>query len=245
VRALVLGGTGEARELAVRLTDLGIEVTSSLAGRVTRPELPLGEVRIGGFGGAAGLRAYLRATNPSVVVDATHPFARTITQHAVQVCGETSTPLLVLRRPGWTAGPDDDWIRLPSIDAAAAYVRASAPGTVFLTTGRHDLAAFADDDSHEFVVRSVDPPEGRIPPRMTLVLDRGPYLLESELALMRAHHVRLLVTKDSGGPLTIAKLAAARQLAVPVAVVDRPPLPKGVTTLDDVDAVLSRLPAWA
>jgi precorrin-6A/cobalt-precorrin-6A reductase len=245
VRVLVLGGTGEARELAVRLTNDGIEVTTSLAGEVTRPALPLGDVRIGGFGGVAGLHAYLRATNPSVVVDATHPFARLITEHAVQACAETATPLVVLRRPGWTAGPGDNWIRLSSIDAAAAYVRGSPPGTVLLTTGRNELAAFADDDSHAFVVRSIDPPDARIPPRMTLVLDRGPYLLESELGLMQAHDVRLLVTKDSGGPLTIAKLAAARQLGLTVALVDRPALPAGVTALDSVDAVLSRLPAWA
>lgn len=245
VRVLVLGGTGEARELARRLVDRGDDVTSSLAGRVTRPALPVGEVRIGGFGGVGGLAAHLRDTCPDVVVDATHPFAATITAHAVQAAAATATPLVVLRRPGWTAGPDDRWTRVPTIVAAAQHVRASPPGTVFLTTGRRDLAAFAGDDTHAFVVRTVDPPDGPTPPTMTLLLDRGPYLLERELELMRAHDVTMLVTKDSGGALTVAKLAAARELDLPVLVVDRPALPAGIAALETVDAVLSRLPGTA
>ena len=245
MRVLVLGGTGEARELARRLVERGDDVTSSLAGRVTRPALPVGGVRIGGFGGVDGLAAHLRDTRPDIVVDATHPFAATITAHAAQATAATSTPLLVLRRPGWTAGPDDRWTRVPTIGAAAEHVRMSPLGTVFLTTGRRDLAAFAADDAHAFLVRTVDPPDGPTPPSMTLLLDRGPYLLERELELMRTHDVQLLVTKDSGGALTVAKLAAARELGLPVLVVDRPALPAGVTALDTVDALLNRLPGTA
>ncbi|WP_375500737.1 cobalt-precorrin-6A reductase [uncultured Jatrophihabitans sp.] len=242
MRVLVLGGTGEARELAARLNERGVQVTTSLAGGVRHPIVPAGELRVGGFGGAAGLVAHLREHPPDVVVDATHPFAAAITGHAVEACALTSTPLLTVRRPGWTAGPGDRWTRVASIDAAAAHVRATAPGTVFLTTGRRDLAAFADDDAHTFLVRSVDPPVVRAPARTTIVLDRGPFALEQELALLRTHGVHLLVTKDSGGPATVAKLEAARQLAVPVVVVDRPPLPAGVEALPSVEAVLALLP---
>jgi len=235
VRVLVLGGTGEARALAARLVDAGTDVISSLAGRVSRPALPRGAVRIGGFGGAPGLATYLRSAGTERVVDATHPFAATITRNAVQACAQTQVPLLVLRRPGWTASADDRWTRVASVSAAAELVRASGPGTVFLTTGRRDLSAFAADDRHHFLVRTVDPPAGDVPPRMTLLLDRGPYEVEREAALMREHAVVLLVTKDSGGTLTAAKLAAARKLGIPVLVVDRPPLPdvEAVPTVED------------
>ncbi|SHH09540.1 precorrin-6A reductase [Jatrophihabitans endophyticus] len=242
---LVLGGTGEARDLARRLVTAGADVTSSLAGRVSRPALPVGDVRIGGFGGAAGLAEFLREFAPTIVVDATHPFAATISANAAAACAATSVPLLVVCRPGWTARAGDDWTRVSDIAAAAEHVRTSPAGTVFLTTGRRDLAVFADDDRHDYLVRIVDPPDVPLPPRTTLLLDRGPYDLDRERALLQAHDVRLLVTKDSGGPLTVAKLDAARELGVPVLVVDRPPLPDGVTAVDTVDAVLSRLPGSA
>jgi precorrin-6A/cobalt-precorrin-6A reductase len=234
VRILILGGTGEARELAAGLTAAGIDVVSSLAGRVRQPRLPAGEVRIGGFGGAAGLAGYLRAESITGVVDATHPFAAAITANATEAAAETGVPLLVLRRPPWPADPS--WQIVPDIVAAAAAVRAWPGESVFLTTGRRDLGAFAADGGHRFLVRAVDPPEaeGPVPPRMTLVLDRGPYTVEGESALMREHGVGLLVTKNSGGPMTAAKLRAAHQLAVQVVVVERPPLPPGsaaVTTL--------------
>jgi precorrin-6A/cobalt-precorrin-6A reductase len=225
VRILILGGTGEARELAAELTAAGIDVVSSLAGRVSEPRLPAGEVRIGGFGGAAGLAGFLRAEAITSVVDATHPFATAISGNATEAAAQAGLPLLVLRRPPWPADPA--WSTVPDIAAAAAAVRAWPGESVFLTTGRRDLGAFAADGGHRFLVRAVDPPDagGPVPARMTLVLDRGPYTPEGESALMREHGVGLLVTKNSGGPMTAAKLQAARELAVRVVVVERPPLP--------------------
>lgn len=241
---LILGGTGEARALAAGLVDAGLDVESSLAGRVSNPAMPLGRVRVGGFGGPHGLAAYLREQGVDVLVDATHPFAATISANAALAAARANVPLLAVRRPGWTAAAGDDWTRVPDVPAAAAAAAASPSGTVLVTTGRRDLAAYAHDAMHEYVVRTVDPPHGPTPPRMTLVLDRGPYTVDGELELMRAHGVRLLVTKDSGGALTEAKLVAARQLGVPVVVVDRPPLPAGVECVDSVGAatawVLSR-----
>ena len=235
----MLGGTAEARALAAALAERDVPFVSSLAGRVSNPALPVGEVRVGGFGGPEGLAAYVRDEHVTHVVDATHPFAATITANAAAAC--TDVPLVVLRRPGWTERPGDRWRRVPTIEAAAARVAGAAPGTVFLTTGRRDLAAFADDHEHHYLVRTVDPPTSATPPRMTLLLARGPYSLDGELALMRAHDVHLLVTKDSGGSLTAAKLDAARELEMPVIVVDRPPLPEGVTAVESVEAVLSQL----
>jgi precorrin-6A/cobalt-precorrin-6A reductase len=239
VRILILGGTGEARELAAGLTAAGIGVVSSLAGRVRQPRLPAGEVRIGGFGGAAGLAGYLRAEAITSIVDATHPFAAAITANAAEAAGQAGLPLLVLRRPPWPADPS--WQSVPDIAAAAVAVRGWPGGSVFLTTGRRDLGAFAGDDGHRFLVRAVDPPEpgGPVPPRMTLVLDRGPYTVEGEAALMREHGVGLLVTKNSGGPMTAAKLAAARELGVRVVVVERPPLPPAAVTVTTVAEALA------
>jgi precorrin-6A/cobalt-precorrin-6A reductase len=239
VRILILGGTGEARELAAGLTAAGTSVVSSLAGRVRQPRLPAGEVRIGGFGGAAGLAGYLRAEAITGIVDATHPFASAISANAAEAAAEAGLPLLVLRRPPWPADPS--WQTVPDIAAAAAAVRGWPGESVFLTTGRRDLGAFAADGRHRFLVRAVDPPDpgGPVPPRMTLLLDRGPYTPEGESALMREHAVGLLVTKNSGGPMTAAKLRAARELGVRVVVVERPPLPPGSTTATTVDEALA------
>lgn len=232
MRILILGGTGEARDLAAELVASGVDVLSSLAGRVREPRLPDGPVRVGGFGGAEGLAAFLRAEGITAVVDATHPFAGTITAHAAEAAAQAGVPLLILRRPEWEAEPS--WQVVADIHAAAAAVRAWPGESVFLTTGRRDLDVFAADDRHRFLVRTVDPPDGPVPARMTLVLDRGPYTVEGESALMREHGVGLLVTKNSGGPMTAAKLAAARDLGVQVLMVQRPPLPPGSVVVTTV-----------
>ena len=232
MRILILGGTGEARDLAAELVAAGVDVLSSLAGRVRQPRLPDGPVRVGGFGGAEGLAAFLRAERITAVIDATHPFAGTITASAAQATAQAGVPLLVLRRPEWEAAPS--WDLVADTRAAATAVRAWPGESVFLTTGRRDLDVFAADDRHHFLVRTVDPPDGLAPPRMTLVLDRGPYTVEGESALMREHGVGLLVTKNSGGPMTAAKLAAARDLGVQVLMVQRPPLPPKVPAVSTV-----------
>ena len=232
-RVLVLGGTGEARRLAADLVDDGMDVVSSLAGRVAHPVLPPGEVRIGGFGGAAGLAAWLREQRPVAVVDATHPFAARMTGAAAEAAAATGVPLLRLQRPGWTAGPGDDWRWVGSLEESAAAV--AGFGSVFVTTGRQGLAAFAGVAGH-CLVRSVDPPPKPLPRRVTVVLARGPFSVADEAALMREHAVEVVVTKDSGGSMTAAKLTAARDLGVPVVLVRRPPLPAEVPVADSVAA---------
>lgn len=222
---LILGGTGEARDLARRLVAAGTaRVVSSLAGRVSDPARPAGEVRIGGFGGIAGLAAWLGEHRPAVVVDATHPYAATMSAHAVAACAACPTPLLGVIRPPWTAGPGDDWHDAGSLAEAAA--RAAALGRrAFVTTGRQDLAAFAAHPEVFCLIRCVDPPAGDLPPAREVILARGPYDSGAELALMRAHGIDVLITKNSGGALTAGKLAAARELGIPVVMVRRPPPP--------------------
>lgn len=238
---LVLGGTTEARELAASLAARpGVRVTTSLAGRVSRPGALDGDVRIGGFGGAEGLAAWLREHRVDALADATHPFAAGITANAARAAAATGVPAVVLRRPGWSAGPGDRWHDAASLADAAALLP-SLGGRVLLTTGRLGLAAFAHLADLHFVVRSVEPPEPPMPPDTETVLARGPFTVEEETALLRRHRVDVLVTKDSGGAATSAKLTAARDLGLPVVVVRRPPLPEGVTPVPDVAGALARL----
>jgi precorrin-6A/cobalt-precorrin-6A reductase len=233
MKLLLLGGTGEARQLAQVLTE--VEVVSSLAGRISDVRLPAGQVRQGGFGGVEGLTDWLRANRVDAVVDATHPFAATMTAHAVAAAGQVGLPLLVLRRPGWTSGGGDRWHWVDTA-AAAAGLLPTVGSRVFLTIGRQGLDAFGRTGLWT-IARCVDPPEP-VPAWCELILDRGPYDVNGELALLRAHRIDVLVTKDSGGPQTVAKLVAARELGVPVVVIRRPPLPAGVEVVDSVDRVV-------
>jgi precorrin-6A/cobalt-precorrin-6A reductase len=236
---LVLGGTAEARELAGALDEAGVPVISSLAGRVSNPRLPAGGLRVGGFGGAAALADWLREHRVTATVDATHPFAQRISASAAQACAAAGVPLLRLERPGWRARPGDRWERVPDLTAAAARVPALGERAL-LTTGRQGLNAFAHVSATWFLVRCVEPPDPPLPPRHELLLGRGPYTLEGELGLIDRHAIDLVVTKDSGGSLTAAKLDAARERGLPVIVVDRPPRP-GVRAVASVAEAL----AWA
>jgi precorrin-6A/cobalt-precorrin-6A reductase len=231
MRILLLGGTSEARALAARLHP-DIDVISSLAGRVPDPALPAGELRIGGFGGVDGMRRWLCDAGVDAVIDATHPYAATITAHAAAVCGELRMPHLVLARPAW---PPGDAIVVGSDAEAAKTVAAERYSQVFLTTGRSGAAAFVDVDAW-FLIRAVTAPDAEtLPRRHQLVLSRGPYHYDDELALLRAHRIDALVTKNSGGAMTRPKLDAAATLDIPVVMVDRPPLPPNVATVATVD----------
>ncbi|QNP69035.1 cobalt-precorrin-6A reductase [Streptomyces roseirectus] len=266
MHVLILGGTTEARELAAALSGVpvdgargsgvpvngvpvsgvrvnGVQVTISLAGRVSRPAAHAGDVRVGGFGGAAGLAAWLREHRVTALVDATHPFAVRITRNAVAAAAETGVPLLVLRRDGWTAGPGDRWHDAGSLAEAAELVPRLGR-RVLLTTGRLELAAFAHVTGVHFVARSVEPPEPPLPADCDVLLTRGPFTLDDERRLLRDRRLDLVVTKDSGGAATAAKLVAAREAEVPVIVVRRPPVPSGVPVVGDVGGALDWLRGW-
>lgn len=233
MRILLLGGTTEARALADELSEH--DVISSLAGRVRQPVLPAGEVRLGGFGGADGMAAWLREQRIDAVVDATHPFAETITRNAYAAAREVGVPHLLLRRPGFPLRPEYDVV--PDVHAAAAAIPAGA--RVFLTVGRQQVSAFVHVDAW-FLVRAIDPPTV-MPPRHVVLLERGPFEMDGEIELMARHRINLLVTKNSGGEATSAKLRAARALDVPVVMIERPELPEGVDVVEDVGGVLARL----
>ena len=240
MRVLLLGGTAEGRALAARLNPR-VDIISSLAGRVPDPALPVGEVRVGGFGGVDGLKQWLSANGISAVVDATHPFASTMTAHAAAACADLSLQHVVLSRPAWETGAATV---VGSDIEAADQVAAQRYSRVFLTTGRSGTAAFRDSDAW-FLIRVVTAPDpDTLPRHHELLFSRGPYDYDNEHALLSDHRIEVLVTKNSGGALTRAKLEAAEALGVDVVMIDRPPLPEGVAAVGSVDEavdwVLSR-----
>ena len=231
MRVLLLGGTAEGRRLAARLHPQ-TDVISSLAGRVPDPALPAGPVRIGGFGGVEGLRQWLRDNDITAVIDATHPFAATMTANAAAACAELALPHLLLSRPAWDPG---DAELVASDREAADVVAAKGYSRVFLTTGRSGTTAFRDSGAW-LLIRVVTAPQAENLPRdHELLLSRGPYRYEDEHRLMRDHRIDVVVTKNSGGELTRPKLVAAQALGVDVVMIGRPPLPAGVTVVDSVD----------
>lgn len=239
---LVLGGTSEGRELAELLAAEGIEFLSSLAGRVIRPRLPVGKVRIGGFGGAPGLAEFLTDHQITAVVDATHPFAEGMSRNATQACAAAGIPLLRLERPGWAGAPGSQgWHWVDDHDAAAR-LAAGLGHRPFLTVGRQALARFTGPlGGHTALVRVVDEPQLELPESWRVITSRGPYEQDSERALMREHDIDVVVTKDSGGPYTWPKLAAAGALGIRVVVVRRSDPDDGVASVSDPAAALAWL----
>ena len=239
---LVLGGTAEARELATLLDAAGTRFMSSLAGRVARPRLPVGAVHMGGFGGVSGLRSFLLENRVSAVVDATHPFAQGMTANAVAACTADGVPLLRLERPGWSDAPGADTWEWVDDHAAAAAAAARLGRHPFLTIGRQSLDHFVGPLAQlRTLVRAVDAPAIDLPETWTLVLSRGPYLLDDERALFDEHDVDVVVTKDSGGSYTWSKLQVAAEREAAVVIVRRGPGPAGVDVVSDPQAAFD----WA
>lgn len=238
MRVLLLGGTAEAGRIAAALAAAGIPAVYSYAGRTAAPKPQPLPTRVGGFGGADGLADFLAAGGFSHLVDATHPFAAAISRNAVAAAGRAGVDLVAYERPAWTAGPGDDWTVVPDLDGAAAALPEG--GTVFLAIGRQGLDAFAGLSGRRWLLRLVDPVERSPLPDAAVVVDRGPFTVEGDRALMRAHGVTLVVAKNAGGAAAEAKLIAARDLGIPVVMVERPVLPAR-TVVATVGDLLARL----
>jgi precorrin-6A/cobalt-precorrin-6A reductase len=238
VRVLILGGTSEARALAAHIAEMpDVEAALSLAGRTREPQAQPIATRIGGFGGIDGLCAYLGGERIERVIDATHPFAEQMSRHAALACARLGIPLLILAREPWQKQADDNWTEVANLGEA---VRAlgDAPKRVFLTIGRLGLSAFARAPQHFYVVRTIDPPDDLAAlPHHQLILARGPFAVEDEERLMREASVDVLVTKNSGGSATYAKMIAARRLRLPAIVIMPPPRPHA-PVVHDVEGAL-------
>jgi precorrin-6A/cobalt-precorrin-6A reductase len=243
MRVLILGGSHEATRLAARLAeDSAFAPILSLAGRTRNPSPSPIPCRIGGFGGAAGLAAFLRSGAFDAIVDATHPFAERMSANAAAAARETATPLVVFSRPFWTPRPGDRRTESPDAESAARAIGAR-PRRVFLTVGRLQLPAFEAAPQHEYLIRTIDAPESPPNlPRHRLLLARGPFIFEDELRLMRNERIEVLVAKNSGGDLTSAKLDAARSLGLEMILVRRPAPPEA-PTLHSLDEVMDYLRA--
>jgi precorrin-6A/cobalt-precorrin-6A reductase len=241
LRLLILGGTAEASALVAAIAGRAdIEATLSLAGRTQQPAPSPVPTRIGGFGGAEGLRAYLEAGRIDALIDATHPFAAQMSRHAAEACEATGTPLLAFTRPPWERKDGDRWIDVETMEEAA-HALGREPRNVFLTQGRLQLGVFAAAPRHRYLVRAIDQPaEINALPRHRLILARGPFRLADEEALMREENIAFIVSKNSGGDATYAKIEAARNLGVAIVMVRRPTKPDAeqATRLEQVLAWL-------
>ncbi|MBD2328012.1 cobalt-precorrin-6A reductase [Alkalinema sp. FACHB-956] len=242
-RLLILGGTGDATALAVKAAEIpGVEVITSLAGRTRQPVVPSENTRIGGFGGVAGLVAYLREQQVDLLMDATHPFADRISLNAAAAAARVGIPRLLLLRPAWERTAGDCWIEVDSHESAARVLPEIAQ-RIFLTIGRQELAAFAHLCDLWFLMRMIDPPrsDAAVPPGQVL-LERGPFSLAEERSLLQRYGIGAIVSKNSGGAATYAKIIAARELAIPVVMIQRPIAPPGdiVATVEDAFAWLQQ-----
>jgi precorrin-6A/cobalt-precorrin-6A reductase len=240
---LLLAGTAEASELAVRLHGAGVEVVASFAGRTrVAGALPC-PVRTGGFGGVDGLVAELRRGGYRALVDATHPFAATMPHHAAAAAAAARIPRVRVLRPPWVPGPGDEWDEVPDLAAAARRLDEVGARRVLLTVGRYDLGAFAPGGARHYVVRSIEAPDPSVLPaaRVTVIAARPPFDLAAEAATLAEHRIDTLVTKNSGAAPTAAKLEAARDAEVRVVMVQRPPAPAGpvVPTVEDALSALA------
>lgn len=225
-RVLIIGGTGEARRLADTLSQAGFAAVTSLAGVTSSPLMPTGEVRQGGFGGVEGLVAYLRTGNIAAVIDASHPFAVRISQHAHQAAAAAGLPYLRLERLAWEPQAGDRWIEAGSIAEAAAALPSGARALV--TIGRKDIAAFFERPDIGGVARMIEAPLANVPDGWEIVRARPPFTLQSEMGLLRWHVISHVVSKNAGGEDTYAKIAAARETKIPVVMLKRPAKPAAV-----------------
>ena len=248
MRVLILGGTTEASALATALAgDAAFDPVLSLAGRTRDPVLPAIATRRGGFGGVDGLVRYLQKGGIGALVDATHPFAAQMSRHALLAAAQAGVPRLAVVRPAWQPEPGDRWTEVPTM-AAAAFALGRMPRRVFLTVGQQELAPFHAMPWHHYLIRSIEPPTAP-PPGARCIAARGPFTETDERRLLQAEAIDIVVTKNSGGTATAAKLAAARALGLSVVMVVRPPEAEGPKVADAAGALAwlrhqATLSAW-
>lgn len=218
---LILGGTAEARALAdFALQELPVKITSSLAGVTSNPNLPDGDIRQGGFGGTSGLADYLKSAAIDLVVDATHPFAAKISDNARAACNALDIPLIALQRPAWQPSEKDNWRQAANTQEAAKLIAPNA--RALLTIGKRGLEPFIVRDDVTWLIRTIEPLNQQLPANVQNIIARPPFGIADEKSLFAQNGIDTIVTKNSGGEATAAKLQVARETGLQVIMIDRP-----------------------
>ena len=246
---LILGGTGDAIFIAEQLSEApNLNIITSLAGATRNPRLPIGQARVGGFGGKEGLVDFLIKQEISLIIDATHPFSSQIKDNAIFAAKKLCLPLLHLIRDEWQVELGDQWYVVDNLQDASEKLQKlskTRKKNAFLTIGRKDLAYFSNIKNCNFLIRSIEKPNIlQSFCSVKWIKGRGPFSSANELKLLTQEQVDIIVTKNSGGPSGISKLLAARTLGLPAIVVKQPPRPPGEqynTVKDIVEGALKRV----
>ncbi|KJK09134.1 MULTISPECIES: cobalt-precorrin-6A reductase [Pseudomonas] len=234
-RILLLGGITEA--LAIART-LGPEHVYSLAGIGRVPSDLKCQVRVGGFGGADGLAAYLLGESIDLLIDATHPYAAQISANAARASQLTGVPCWALRRPAWQAQAADDW---REVAGWAELIEALRPfRRPLFTLGREPLAHLDEIPAHQFwTLRALEACPSN--DRCEVIGARGPFQLEDERTLFERRQIDVLISKNSGSAATEPKLQVARERGITVLILGRPQLPDVSRHFSTVQALLQAL----
>lgn len=226
-RVLLLGGTAEAFALANKLAALSFDIISSLAGRTQNPKLPNTQTRIGGFGGVIGLKNYLTEQKFDYVIDATHPFAKKITENAINATKELAIPLLRLERKAWQPQAGDHWTFVNSEAEAASLLKPKS--NCFLALGKQHISPFANRNDVNFIARMLEPADSAKKFNSIVQVIAKPTNSHDELRFLQKYQIDTIVCRNSGGKQSYQKLIAARYLALPVIMIQRAALPEIVT----------------
>lgn len=179
----------------------------------------------------------IREQKPDLVIDATHPYAKEVTENIQAACKATDTRYLrVLREEGMSSS-DSDCISVPDLSAAMEFL-SSTEGNILAATGSKELAVYTGIPHYQHrVFPRVLPLEGVVEKCISLgfspknlICMQGPFTEAFNTALLCQIQAKFLVTKDSGDTGGFAeKLSAARKAHCRIVVVQRPKQPDGVS----------------
>ena len=221
---LLLGGTTEAKKLAAQLHDASLPLIYSLAGLVRQPDLDC-QVVSGGFSQFGGMTAFIRVNAVAAILDMTHPFAKNISVNAKNAAKACDIPYWRYERPAWQQHSEDNWQCFDDWSSLIAALKDRQ--SVFISAGQLPqdvLDALRKNNAQRHLLRTAVTPTTSLPDNMQCIEAIGPFSEQEELALFKAYKIDALVSKMSGGIATEAKLMAARQLGIPVYMLNRPVL---------------------
>lgn len=201
----ILGGSGEAREIARRL-----------AGHA-RLWLPSRD-RVTGEAPSTEFESW--ALDAACILIAPHPCDTASLSLGRRVATRVGLPSLTVMRPAWRAGRHDRWVFARTVSDAVTQIPSGA--RVLVTLGRSvmpEMSAFRH--AHAFV-RQLNRHDQAFPLRHGRYLfDAPPFTVASEVTLMRKYRIDAVLTRNAGGSGGWPKVAAARVLGIPVYMIQR------------------------